>query len=177
LAAALCALVPGVAAADSNVTSLALAASADCASNASVVWSFTYTTTPSTEYFSITTPTGPIGGFQQPSSISGGGTFSGTFNAPISIAQQPNTLIGTYGSIGDLPATSNTAEYFILYNCTTKRVLYQCSGNGAKCPRTATAALGLISPSIPVDTPTLVVATLLLVGTLGAFAAARRARA
>jgi len=173
----LCALVSVPAWADSNVTSLALSPSADCTSNASVTWSFTYSVPPGTDFFSITTPTGPIGGFQQPSTISGGGSFSGTFNAPIAIAQQPNTLIGTYGSVGDFPASVNTAEYFILYNCTTKNVLYQCSGNAGKCPRTATAALAIITPSIPVDTPVLLAAMLATLGTLGALAARRRARA
>jgi hypothetical protein len=170
LGALVFALVPALACADSVVSSLALGTSADCTSNASVNWSFTYTVTPATDYFSITTATGPIGGFQQPSTVGSGGSFSGTFAAPISIAQQPNTLIGTYGSVGDFPATVNTAEYFILYNCTTKRVLYQCSGNAGKCPRTVTAALAIISPAIPVGTPALVVAMLAMVGALGAFA-------
>ncbi len=175
----LCALVPVSAFAESTVTSLSLGTSvrpADCTSNASVTWSFTYTVPPSTDYFSITTTSGPIGGFQQPSAVGGSGTYSGTFNAPIAIPQQPNTLIGTYGSVGDYPPTSNTAEYFILYNCTTKQVLYQCLGNGGYCPRTATAALALVSAPIPVDTPILVATLVVVLGALGGFAA-RRARA
>ncbi len=173
------ALAAGTALADSNVTSLSLGTTmgpADCTSNASVTWSFTYTTPPSTDAFSITTTAGPIGGFQQPSAVGSGGSYSGPFNAPIAIPQQPNTLIGTYGSVGDYPPTANTAEYFILYNCTTKQVLYQCLGNGGYCPRTATAALALVSAPIPVDTPILVATLVVVLGALGGFAA-RRARA
>jgi hypothetical protein len=172
LAAVLCTLVAGSALADSAVTSLALGSPtlpADCTSNANVTWSFTYTSPPTTEFFSITTPTGPIGGFQLPSTVGSTGSFTGVFNAPIAIPQPPNTLIGTYGSVGDLPPTVNTAEFFVLYNCTTRQVLYQCQGNAGKCPRAASVALGLISPAIPVDTPALVLATIVVLGGVGAW--------
>jgi hypothetical protein len=178
----LCALAPGPAFADSVVTALALAPGADCTSNASVNWTFTYTTPPPREFASVTAlqggPQGTvIGALDQASSISGGSSFSGLFNSPISIPQQPNTLIGTYGGIGEQPPTVNTAEFFILYNCTTRQVLYQCRGNNGRCPRTAVQALAIISAPIPVDSPVLLAATLVLLGGLGIFALRRRVRA
>jgi hypothetical protein len=177
---AACALVPATAFADSAVSALSLGTAtgpADCTNNASVTWSFTYTVPPTTDFFSITTPTGPIGGFQQPSTAGSSGSYTGPFNAPIAIPQTPNTLIGTYGSVGDYPQTVNTAEFFILYNCTTQQVLYSCRGNSGRCPRTAAQALAIISAPIPVDTPALVAAALVLLGGFGAYAARRRVRA
>lgn len=177
----LCALAPGLAFADSAVTALALAPGADCTSNASVNWSFTYTMPPAREFASVTTlqggPLGTvIGALDQASTISGGSSFSGLFNSPISIPQQPNTLIGTYGGIGDSPPTVNTAEFFILYNCTTRQVLYVCRGNNGRCPRTAVQALAIISSPIPVNSPALIATMLVLVGSLGAFALRGRVR-
>lgn len=153
--------VPAPPRADSAVTSVALAPSADCSSAANVNWSFTYSVNPAREFGTVTNLAGTvIGSFDQASTLSGG-SFTGTWTSFISIPQPPNSLIGSYGGAGDQPPTANTAEYFVLYNCTSKQVLYTCGGNSGRCPRTAAAALALISDPIPVGSTPLLVATLL----------------
>ena len=150
------------------VTALALAPSADCKNFASVNWSFSYTVNPALETYRITSPSGPIGGQDQLPSFTLTGSFTGQFVAPILIPQSDGTIIGTYGAEGPFPPTVNTAEFFILYNCSTKQGLYQCSGNNGTCPRTAAQAMSLISTPVPVDSTIALVAATLLVGGLGA---------
>ena len=71
----------------------------------------------------------------------------------------------------------NTAEFFVLYNCTTRQVLYRCTGNLGSCPTTAAQGLARISEPIPVTSPATLAALLLtLIGT-GAFLLRRRAQA
>lgn len=160
---ALCfALISGTALADSVSGPVQLAASADCQTTANVQWSFTYTQTPAREFGRITIPSGTvIGNYDQPSPLLGG-SFNGTWTQPITLPQPPNTLIGSYGGAGDNPpTTAHTAEFFVLYNCTTRQVLYSCSGNLGSCPTTAIQALLRISEPIPATSPATLAALLL----------------
>jgi len=72
------------------------------------------------------------------------GNFSGTFiNYGISIPLQPdNTVIGSYAYVGETPPSFlDTAEFFMLYECTTREVIVSCYGAYGTCPQTAAAAL------------------------------------
>jgi len=70
--------------------------------------------------------------------------FSGTYiGYGISIPLQPdNTVIGSYAYVGETPpSTSDTAEFFMLYECTTREVILSCFGGYGTCPQTAADAL------------------------------------
>jgi len=52
--------------------------------------------------------------------------------------QPPGKVIGSYAYVGETPPNaSDTAEFFILYNCSTRQVLYQCFGPYGLCPQRA----------------------------------------
>jgi hypothetical protein len=160
---------------DSASGQVQLAASADCQTTANVLWSFTYTQNPAREFGRITIPSGTvIGSYDQASPLTGG-TFSGTWTQPITLPQPPNTLIGSYGGAGDNPATAaHTAEFFVLYNCTTRQTLYTCSGSLGTCPTTAIQALARLSQPVPATSSGALAAMLLAV--LGTAAYALRGR-
>jgi hypothetical protein len=177
LGALVVALASGSAVAQSVSGPVALAPSADCQAAASVTWSFTYTVNPAREFGRVTNVAGTvIGGFVDTPSRLSGGSFNGTWTQPITLPQlQPNTLIGSYGWAGDVVTAANTVEFFILYNCTTRQVIYHCSGNLGSCPTTAAQGLARISEPIPMISPgTLAVLLLTLIGT-GAYLLRRRA--
>jgi hypothetical protein len=169
LGAVLFALASGAALADSVSGQVALAPAADCQSSAAVLWSFTYTVNPAREFGRLTNLQGTvIGNYDQPSPLTGG-TFTGTWAQPIQFPQPDDTLIGSYGGAGDNPPTvANTAEFFVLYNCTTRQVLYRCNGNLGTCPRTAADGLQRISESIPATSPLGLAALMLVVAGLAA---------
>jgi len=155
---------------------VSLAPAADCQAFANVSWSFTYTVNPAREFGRITNIGGAtIGSYDTPSTLTGG-SFNGTWTQPITLPQPPNTLIGSYGGAGDGALTvAHTAEFFVLYNCTTRQVLVSCSGNLGSCPTTAAQGLARISEPIPVNSPaTLAMLLLVLIGT-GAALLRRRA--
>jgi hypothetical protein len=109
------------------------------------------------------------------------GNYSGTFNGfrigptGFLVVQPPDTLIGSYAYVGETPASpSNTAEFFVYYNCTTRQVLYSCSGAYGTCPQTAQAAALLIPSSIPTSGPVALTLTALLVAAAGGLALSRR---
>lgn len=169
------ALVSGAVFADSVSGPVQLAPAADCQSTANVQWSFTYTVNPAREFGRITNVAGTvIGNYDQPSPLTGG-AFNGSWTQPITLPQPPSTLIGSYGGAGDNPASAvNTAEFFILYNCTTRAVIYSCSGNLGRCPTTAALGLARISEAIPTSSPAGLAALLLALIGSGAFVLRRR---
>jgi len=175
------ALVVAVASASAVAQSVSgpvnLAPAADCQSTANVSWSFTYTVNPTREFGRITNVAGTTIGSYDQASVLTGGAFNGTWTQPITLPQPPNTLIGSYGGAGDAALTAaNTAEFFVLYNCTTRQVIYRCSGNLGTCPTTAAQGLARISEPIPTTLPaTQAVLLVLLIGT-GSFLLRRRAR-
>ena len=153
-----------------------LAPAADCQSSANVSWSFTYTVNPTREFGRITNVAGATIGSYDQASVLTGGTFNGTWTQPITLPQPPNTLIGSYGGAGDTAlTTANTAEFFLLYNCTTRQILYRCSGNLGSCPTTAAQGLARISEPIPAISPATLVALLLTLLGMGSFLLRRRA--
>ena len=109
------------------------------------------------------------------------GNFSGTFNdfrigpTGFLVTQPADTLIGSYAYVGETPpSASNTAEFFVYYNCTTHQVLYSCSGAYGSCPQTARAAGVLAAPSVPTFGPVALALTALLVAAAGGRALSRR---
>ncbi len=65
-----------------------------------------------------------------------GTTYTGGYNFPFSVAQPAGTLIGLYGYMGQTPpSASNTAEFFLAYNCSTLAVVRSCAGAYGSCPR------------------------------------------
>ena len=177
LGALLVALVSGSAVAQSVSGAVNLAPAADCQSTANVSWSFAYTVNPTREFGRITNVTGTSIGSYDQASVLTGGSFNGTWTQPITLPQPPNALIGSYGGAGDAAlTTSNTAEFFILYNCTTRQVLYRCNGNLGSCPTTALQGLARISEPIPMTSPVTLAALLLTLISTGAFLLRRRAQ-
>jgi hypothetical protein len=109
------------------------------------------------------------------------GSFSGTFSGfrvgptGFLFAQPPNTLVGSYAYVGETPpAASNTAEFFVYYNCTTRRVLYSCFGAYGTCPQTAQDAAPLAVQAVPAVRPSVLALTLLGLASIGALVLRRR---
>jgi hypothetical protein len=178
LGGALAALIAGSALADSVAGSVQLAPTADCQARADAQWSFTFTQNPQREFGRITNLAGTVlGSYDQASPLTGG-SFNGTWRQDIGILQPPNTLIGSYGGAGDNPPSrANTVEFFILYNCTTRQVLYSCSGNLGTCPATAAQGLERITQAIPSQSPPTLVAMLLVLAGTGTWMLRRRTMA
>jgi hypothetical protein len=73
------------------------------------------------------------------------------------------------------PSASNTAEFFVYYNCTTRQVLYSCSGAYGSCPQTAQAAAALTTTnSVPTVRPLTLALIALFLAAAGGFALSRR---
>jgi len=108
------------------------------------------------------------------------GTFAGFRIGPAGflVTQPANTLIGSYAYVGETPpSASNTAEFFVYYNCTTRQVLYSCSGAYGSCPQTAQAAqtaAALAASSVPTSGPLALTLSALLIAAAGAFALSRQ---
>ena len=175
LGALFVALVSVTAFADSVSGPVSLAPSADCQTAADVQWSFTYTSNPAREFGTLTNLAGTVIGSYTRASPLSGGSFSGTWQQPITLPQQPNTLIGSYGGAGDnAGTTANTAEFFVLYNCTTRQVVYRCSGNLGSCPTTAAQGLARVTEAIPATSQATIAALLAALLASGAFLLHRR---
>ena len=72
------------------------------------------------------------------------GTFTG-FQIVFSPSQPADTLVASYAYVGETPPdASNTAEFFVFYNCTTREVLLSCFGPYGTCPQTAQQALAAL---------------------------------
>ena len=172
------ALVSVNAFADSLSGPVSLAPAADCQSTANVQWSFTYTANPAREFGRITIPSGAdIGSYDQPSPLTGG-NFNGTWMQPITLPQPPNSIIASYGGAGDNPPTAgNTAEFFVLYNCTTRQVLYSCKGSLGSCPTTAAEGLARITEAVPTASSAALAALLALMLATGTMMLRRRVSA
>jgi hypothetical protein len=173
----LVALVPGAARAAATAQGVALNANASCTK---ADLDLTLTTVGALREFGLVTNlAGPlVAPFEQPTSI---GTFSGTFvgyqipDVANPMPPQPaGTLIGSYAYVGTTPPSSaTTAEFFVLYNCSTRQVLLSCFGPYGTCPQTAAAAKATI-PIPALGPENLALAALLLAAT-GLIAVRRRA--
>ena len=90
--------------------------------------------------------------------------WNGVYQIPITTAQPAGSLVGSYAWVGSNPPTPATAiEFFVLYNCTTKIVLFQCLGPYGNCPTTAAAALATIpAASVPASSAQMLAACMAL---------------
>jgi hypothetical protein len=109
------------------------------------------------------------------------GNFNGTFNdfqigpTGFQATQPANTLIGSYAYVGETPpSAANTAEFFVYYNCTTRKVLYSCFGPYGTCPQTAKAAAVLVAIKVPTLGSVALMLTVLIVAAAGCLAFSRR---
>ena len=56
-------------------------------------------------------------------------------------SQPADTLIGSYAYVGETPPdATNTAEFFVFYNCSTREIIQSCFGPYGSCPQTAQQA-------------------------------------
>ena len=165
-----CSIAPLVAEAAATAQGVALSASAGC-SNANL--DLTLTTSGATTELGQWTKTGDnsVSVFKTPTTALasfGPGTFQG-YKITISPQQPANTPIGAYAYVGDdPPAPSNTAEFFVYYNCSTRDVLYSCYGSYGTCPQTAQQAADLIAPRVPTLSGWALMLTALLLAGAGA---------
>ena len=96
---------------------------------------------------------------------------------PFSPVQPANTLIGSYAYVGETPpSATNTAEFFVFYNCTTRAILLSCYGPYGTCPQTAQQAMATIAAwkRIPALEPLTLALMVVLVAGVGGLALARR---
>jgi hypothetical protein len=101
------------------------------------------------------------------------GVYAG-YGQPVSPAQAEGTVIGSYASIGSVPfASSNTAEWFVLYECSDSPggniVLYSCYGDLGTCPTTAVEALALLALDATLDPSSVVPGGTVTVNGTGCF--------
>lgn len=114
------------------------AANANCTDSADLNITFTSDANVTREYGRITNLAGDqLGYFEHATGFQNhSGTYVG-YGQPIGPDQPSGSLIGTYAYVGNTPPDSATAEFFILYNCSTKQVLFSCYGQYGTCPQTA----------------------------------------
>lgn len=104
------------------------------------------------------------------------GTSSGFFPQVFSPSQPANTLVGSYAYVGETPPdASNTAEFFVFYNCTTRQIIESCFGPYGTCPKTAQQAVALLTPRVPTLGPLALTLMVILVAAVGVFVLLRRA--
>lgn len=105
-------------------------------------------------------------------------TFSGTFTGfqlVFSPSQPADTQVASYAYVGETPPdASNTAEFFVFYDCTNRAVLLSCFGPYGSCPQTAQQALAALSPKVPTQGALALLVTIVLVAGAGGRALYRR---
>jgi hypothetical protein len=169
------ALLPGAAAASAVAQGVALNAAAGC-SNGNLDITLT-TVGAQRELWRATDLAGSTisQGENSTTLASYSGTFT-NFQVVFSPTQAAGSLVASYAYVGATPpSASDTAEFFVFYQCSTRQVLYSCFGPYGTCPQTAQQALAFIGPKIPTQGPLALVLTALLVATVGGFALSRRA--
>jgi hypothetical protein len=171
----LVALLPGAARASATAQGVALNVNASCTSGD---LDLTLTTVGAQRELGLATNVAgqTLASFEQATPFLG--TFSGTFVdyqiSPLAPAQPPGTLIGSYAYVGTTPPTaSTTAEFFVLYNCSTRQVIRSCFGPYGTCPQTAAQAKAQIP--IPALGPEGLAFAALLLSVSGLLALRRRA--
>jgi hypothetical protein len=102
------------------------------------------------------------------------GTFVG-FQIVFSPAQAAGSRVASYAYVGATPPSAgDTAEFFVLYDCSTRQVLLSCYGPYGSCPQTAQQGLAALLPKVPAQGPLALLLTTALVGAAGCFALSRR---
>jgi len=112
--------------------------SANCNGEASLDITFT-AVNPHREFGQTSLRSGTItGSFEQDTGFQ---NYSGTFfhyGIYFDPPQPADTLIGSYAYVGETPpGLTDTLEFFILFNCTNRHILFSCYGSYGTCPQTA----------------------------------------
>ena len=168
------ALLPGAAAASAVAQGVALNASAGCG-NGNLDITLT-TVGAQREGWRATDLAGAtISQGENPTSLTNfSGTFTG-FQIVFSPTQAAGSLVASYAYVGATPpSATDTAEFFVFYQCSTRQVLYSCFGPYGTCPQTAQQALAFIGPKIPTQGPLALLVTAALVAAAGGYALSRR---
>jgi hypothetical protein len=172
--AALLALAPAVGRATATAQAVALSAAAGCSS---ADLDISLTTVGATREFGLATDLSgqTLYTFEQATTL---GTFSGTYAGyvigPLSPPAIAGSVVGSYAYVGATPPTSaTTAEFFVLYNCSTRKVLLSCYGPYGTCPQTAKQGYATIA--IPTLSPAALALAALLLAAAGVRTLARRA--
>lgn len=151
-----------------------IAPNADCTSNANLLPSWTGAGN-HWEYGVARDAAGAIIGTFGPDA-SANDSWNATYLVPITTAQNAGSRIMSYAWVGSNPPTPATAiEFAVVYNCSTKVVLYTCSGAYGTCATTVAAAVaaapapGNTPAPIPTTSREVLFALVLLLSALGAF--------
>jgi len=169
-----CALMPGAAMASATAQGVALNASAGC-SNGNLDITLT-TVGANREGLRATDLTGStISQGEKPAGLANfSGTFTG-FQIVFSPSQAAGSQVASYAYVGETPpSASDTAEFFVFYDCSTRQVLLSCYGPYGTCPQTAQQALVALAPKIPAQGPLVLLLTAVLVAGTGGFVLSRR---
>lgn len=98
------------------------------------------------------------------------GTSTGFFPQVFLPSQPADTLIGSYAYVGETPpSATNTAEFFVFYNCSTRQIIRSCFGPYGTCPQTAQqAAQSVVATPVPtLGAGALALMSLLIAGLFG----------
>jgi len=167
------AVLPGAASASAVAQGVALNASAGC-SNGNLDITLT-TVGANREGWRATDLSGST--IAQGENPAGLANFSGTFvgfQIVFSPAQSAGSQVASYAYVGETPpSATDTAEFFVFYNCSTREVLLSCYGPYGTCPQTAQQALALLAPRIPTQGPLALTLTALLLAAAGGFVLSR----
>jgi hypothetical protein len=149
--------------------SVGLAASASC-SNADLQVSWINAGDPNWQFGIVTNQAGAtIGGFGPSGPRTGVNNYTGSYGQVQTVTQPPGTIVGSYAWVANgtsVPTSANAIEFSVIFNCSTKAVLYSCFGAYGSCKQTAA---GFIQATVPTMRPELLAAMALLLALIGAF--------
>jgi MYXO-CTERM domain-containing protein len=170
------ALAGGLAVAQPVALSVAPDPSLSCNGDADLVLAWQNMGATHFEAGDVTLLTGAdLGGFSDTSPRTGNNNFSGSYGIPYTGPIPAGTVIGVYAEVGQRPPlASNTVQFFVLTNCSTRQVLFSCFGPYGTCPKTAQ---GVTSQAVPTTSRETMAALALLLAVVGAFLIRRRANA
>jgi hypothetical protein len=155
--------------------SVGLAPSASC-SNADLQVSWLNAGDPNWQYGIVTSQTGAVlGGFGPSGPRTGVNNYTGSYGQVQTVTQPPGSITGSYAWVANgtsTPTPSNALEFSVVFNCSTKAILYSCYGAYGTCLKSAAG----FNASVPTLRPELLVAMAALLALLGAYFFRRRAR-
>jgi hypothetical protein len=156
-----------------TVLSVGLAASASC-SNADLQVSWQNAGDPNWQFGSVTSQTGAsLGGFAVSGPRAGVNNYTGTYSQLQTVTQPPGSATGSYAFVANgsaTPTPANAIEFSVIFNCTSKQILYSCSGAYGSCLKSAAG----FNTAIPAMRPELMIAMAAIMALLGALYLRRR---
>jgi hypothetical protein len=153
--------------------SVGLNASASC-SNADLQVSWINAGDPNWQFGQDTDQTGAIiGGFGPSGPRTGTNNYTGSYGQAQTTTQPPGAITGSYAWVANgtsVPTPANAIEFSVIFNCTTKQILYSCFGAYGTCLKSASG----FSTAVPAMRPELMVAMAAILALLGALYLRRR---